>query len=159
MNYWLFKSEPDCFSIEMLAKRPKQTEHWDGVRNFKVRNMLRDDIKKGDLGFFYHSSCKPPGIAGIIEVVKNGYPDITAQDIHSDHFDPRATAEKPLWYMVDVKFVKKFKTLVTLEELKAHSQLQTMTVVQRGNRLSITPVSAKEWQVILDLAAAKTTLT
>lgn len=151
MNYWLFKSEPSCFSIDDLAKRPKQIEHWDGVRNFQVRNMLRDEIKVGDKAFFYHSSCTPPGIAGILEVVKAGYPDFTAWSIESDHYDPRSTPDKPLWYMVDVKFVKKFKNLVTLEEIKHHPTLQHMRITQRGNRLSITPVTEKEWKTILDL--------
>lgn len=152
MNYWLFKSEPDCFSIDDLSRRPKQTSHWDGVRNYQVRNMLRDDIKKGDLVFFYHSSCTPPGIAGIAEVVKNGYPDFTAWDIHSDHFDPASTEEKPRWYMVDVKLVKKFPRLITLDEIKHHPKLQEMLVCRKGSRLSITPVTKSEWQVIEALA-------
>lgn len=149
MHHWLFKSEPSCFGIDDLSRRPKQTEHWDGVRNFQVRNMLRDEIKVGDLAFFYHSSCTPPGIAGIIEVVKAGYPDFTAWDINSEHFDPKSTAEKPLWYMVDVKLVEKFSRLISLEELKANPKLKELLILRKGNRLSITPISATDWKTIL----------
>lgn len=153
MNHlWLFKSEPDCFSIDDLSRRPRQTEHWDGVRNYQVRNMLRDEIKVGDQGFFYHSSCTPPGIAGIIEVVKNAYPDFTAWDLNSEHYDPRSTPENPRWYMVDVKLVKKFPRLVTLDEIKRHSGLKHMQVTRKGLRLSITPVQPEEWNIILKLA-------
>lgn len=150
--HWLFKSEPNCFSIDDLSRRPRQTEHWDGVRNYQVRNLLRDDIKKGDQGFFYHSSCVPPGIAGIVEVVKEGYPDHTAWDIRSDHFDPGSTPENPRWFMVDVKLVQKFPRLITLDELKKHPRLGKMLILRKGNRLSITPVSADEWKIILQLA-------
>lgn len=152
INHWLLKSEPSCFSIDDLAKRPKQTSPWDGVRNYQVRNMLRDDMKKGDLGFFYHSSCTPPGIAGIVEIVKEGYPDHTAWDIHSDHFDPGSTPENPRWYMVDVKLVEKFPRLITLEEIKRHPKLKNMLINRKGNRLSITPVTKEEWKVISKLA-------
>ena len=153
MHYWLFKSEPDCFSIDTLSRRPKQTEHWDGVRNYQARNMLRDEIKKGDLGFFYHSSCTPPGVAGIVEVVRAGYPDFTAWDMQSDHFDPKSTTENPRWYMVDVKLVKKFPRLITLDKIKHHSKLQKMIILRKGNRLSITPVTAEEWKVIVGLGS------
>lgn len=155
MRYWLFKSEPDCFSIDDLMRRRHQTEHWDGVRNYQARNMLRDEIKPGDLGFFYHSSCTPPGIAGIIEVVKEGYPDFTAWDIHSDHFDPKSTPENPRWYMVDLKFIEKFPRLITLDEIKHHSALKNMLITRKGNRLSITPVSQGEWQKIVFLAGRR----
>jgi predicted RNA-binding protein with PUA-like domain len=151
MHYWLFKSEPDCFSIDDLKRRPKQTEHWDGVRNYQARNMLRDEIKKGDLGFFYHSSCTPPGIAGIVEVVRPGYPDLSAWDMQSDHFDPKSTTENPRWYMVDVKLVKKFPRLITLAEIKHHPKLQKMLITRKGNRLSITPVTSEEWNIIAGL--------
>lgn len=151
-KHWLFKSEPLTFSIDTLASRPKQTEHWDGVRNFQARNMLRDDIKAGDLGFFYHSNCTPPGIVGIIEVVKSGYPDYTAWDKKSDHYDPKSSEQKPIWYMVDVKFVKKFSRIITLDELKNHPVLKNMLVARRGNRLSITPITANEWAQVLKLA-------
>lgn len=151
MHYWLFKSEPSCFSIDDLSKRPKQTEHWDGVRNYQVRNMLRNEIKKGDQAFFYHSSCTPPGIAGIMEVVKEGYPDFTAWDLQSEHFDPKSTPENPRWYMVNVKLLKKFPRFIALDEIKKHSQLKEMLILQKGNRLSITPVTKEEWEVILKL--------
>lgn len=155
MRYWLFKSEPDCFSIDDLMRRKNQTEHWDGVRNYQVRNMLRDEIKPGDLGFFYHSSCTPPGVAGIVEVVKEGYPDFTAWDIHSDHFDPKSTPDNPRWYMVDLKFVEKFPHFVTLDEIKRHPELAAMLINRKGNRLSITPVEKHEWKVIKQLGSDK----
>ena len=148
MRYWLFKSEPSCFSIDDLRALPKQTGHWDGVRNYQVRNMLRDEIKVGDLAYFYHSSCTPPGIAGIVEVVKAGYPDHTAFDFQADHYDPASTPENPRWYMVDVKFKSKFPKLITLDELKANPKLKDMLILRKGNRLSITPISAKEWKEI-----------
>lgn len=149
MHYWLLKSEPNCFSIDDLARRPKQIAPWDGVRNYQVRNMLRDKFKLGDLGFFYHSSCSPPGIAGVVKVVREGYPDYTAWDINSDHYDPKSTPDLPRWYMVDVKLVKKFKHFVTLEEIKRHPKLKNMVITRKGNRLSITPVTSDQWQVIL----------
>lgn len=152
MHYWLFKSEPTCFGITDLGKRPKQTTCWDGVRNYQVRNNLRDDIKVGDLAFFYHSSCVPPGIAGVMKVVKEGYPDHTAWDLNSEHFDPKSTPDNPRWYMVDVKLVKVFPRLITLDEIKHHRKLSKMRILQKGNRLSITSVTPEEWKVILDLA-------
>ncbi len=152
MHYWLFKSEPQCFSIDDLRRRPKQREHWDGVRNYQVRNLLRDTIKKGDQVFFYHSSCQPPGIAGIVTVVKEGYPDFTAWDIHSDHFDTKSSAEQPRWFMVDVQFVEKFPQLITLTQLKKHPKLRNMLINRKGNRLSITAVTREEWDVIVSLA-------
>ena len=148
MHYWLFKSEPSCFSIDDLSRRPKQIAAWDGVRNYQVRNLLRDEIKPGDLAFFYHSSCTPPGIAGIVKVVKAGYPDMTAWDIHSDHFDPKSTPENPRWYMVDVQLVKKFSHFITLDEIKRNPKLKNMLILRKGNRLSITPVTAEEWDEI-----------
>lgn len=152
MNYWLFKSEPTCFSIDDLSRRPKQTSPWDGVRNYQVRNMLRDEIKPGDLGLFYHSSCTPPGVAGIVEVVKKGYPDHTAWDIQSEHFDPKSTPDNPRWYMVDVKLVKKFPRFITLDEIKKNLKLKNMLILRKGNRLSITSVTPQEWKAILELA-------
>lgn len=151
MAHWLFKSEPDTFSIDDLMKRPKQTEHWDGVRNFHVRNLLRDQIKVGDTAFFYHSSCTPPGVAGIMKITKAGYPDFTALDPFSNYYDPKSTKENPRWYMVDVTFVKKFPRLITLEEIKSEPALKNMPLVRKGNRLSITPVTEKEWDKIISL--------
>lgn len=151
MNYWLFKSEPDVFGIHHLKARPRQTEHWDGVRNYQARNFLRDDIKKGDLGFFYHSSCAEPGIAGIVEIVRAGYPDHTAWDPKHPHFDPKSSPDNPIWYMVDVRLQRELKRLVTLGELKQQAALRNMRLLARGNRLSIMPVSQREWDHILKL--------
>lgn len=151
MNYWLFKSEPNTFNIDDLRSRPSQTEHWDGVRNYQVRNLLRDEIKVGDLGLFYYSSCNPPGIAGVIEVVRDGYPDFTAWDITSPYYDPKGTPENPRWYMVDVKFKNKFKHFIPLNEIKQTKSLANMLILRRGNRLSITRVTSAQWKVILQL--------
>lgn len=154
MRYWLLKSEPNCFSIDDLSRRPNQTGYWDGVRNYQVRNMLRDDFKVGDLGFFYHSSCNPPGIVGAVKVVKEGYPDFTAWDLQSDHYDPKSTPENPRWYMVDIKLIEKFSRQITLEEIKQHPKLKKMLVARPGSRLSITPVSEEEWGIIQKLTKA-----
>ena len=155
MQYWLFKSEPTTFSIDHLMKRPKQTEHWDGVRNFQARNFLRKQIKKGDQAFFYHSSCNPPGIAGVMEIVRDGYPDFTAWDCESPHYDPKSSPERPLWYMVDVKFVEKFENYLVLDALKANPKLSELIILRRGNRLSITPVTPSEWREICKMGRRK----
>lgn len=152
-QYWLFKSEPETFSIDDLAHRPHQTEHWDGVRNYQVRNMLRDQIKVGDQLFFYHSSCKVPGIVGIAEVVKNGYPDPSALNPESKYYDPTASETNPRWFMVDIKLVKKFNNIYTLDKIKNNPALQHMQVARKGNRLSITPVLDEEWKTIITLAS------
>ena len=154
MNYWLFKSEPDAFSIDDLRAMPGKRDHWDGIRNYQARNTMRDDMRKGDLGFFYHSSCAVPGIVGIVEIVKEAYPDHTALDSSEKYFDPKATAENPRWCMVDVKYKKKFKAIVTLEKLKTLKTLDDMVLLRKGNRLSIMPVARKEWNVIVKLAGA-----
>ncbi|HEX4045340.1 MAG TPA: EVE domain-containing protein [Gammaproteobacteria bacterium] len=151
MHYWLLKSEPACFSIDDLSRRSKQTEHWDGVRNYQARNMLRDDLKKGDQAFFYHSSCPQPGIAGIVEIVKEGYPDHTAWDIQSDHFDPASTPDNPRWFMVDIRLIRKFSRVITLEEIRQQAQLKHMVILRKGNRLSVTPVTIAEWRVVLGM--------
>ena len=153
MNHWLLKSEPDSFSIDDLAARPKQTTAWDGVRNYQARNMLRESMKKGDTAFFYYSSCDVPGIAGIVRVVKEGYPDRTAFDPKDDHFDAQSDPKDPRWFVVDVKLVRKLKRLITLDELRRHArdELSEMRLLQRGNRLSVTPVSKAEWEFILTL--------
>jgi predicted RNA-binding protein with PUA-like domain len=153
MNYWLMKSEPDTFSIDALAAAPKRTTAWDGVRNYQARNMLRDSMKKGDLAFFYHSSCEVPGIAGIVSIAKAGYPDKTALDSKHDHFDPDSTASDPRWYVVDVKFERKFAHVITLDTLKKHAAkaLSEMILLRRGNRLSVMPVTKKEWDFVLSL--------
>ena len=154
MKYWLFKSEPDAFSIDALAAAPRRTSHWDGVRNFQARNMMRDGMKRGDLGFFYHSSCAEPGIVGIVKVVREGYPDHTAFDAGSKYFDADSDPSSPRWFMVDVQLVRRFAQPVTLERLRRHAEgkLKDMLVLRRGNRLSITPVTAQEWKFINTLA-------
>ena len=151
MNYWLMKSEPSEFSIDDLRARPRKTEHWDGVRNYQARNMMRDQMKKGDQVFFYHSNCAEPGIVGIAEVVREGYPDHTAFDPEDAHYDPKSDSDKPRWYMVDVKFVRKLKRTISLSELKDDPALEDMPLVRRGNRLSVMPVSASQWKHILRL--------
>ncbi|OGT18774.1 MAG: EVE domain-containing protein [Gammaproteobacteria bacterium RBG_16_57_12] len=151
MPYWLMKSEPDVFGIDDLAQRPGQTEHWDGVRNYQARNMMRDQMRRGDRVLFYHSSCKTPGIAGIAEVVRAAYPDHTSWDARSPHYDPKSSPEQPRWLMVDVRLVRKFRRTISLEELKQHPGLKGMPLLKRGNRLSVMPVSAQEWELILEL--------
>lgn len=151
MDYWLLKSEPDMFGIHHLKARPKQTEHWDGVRNFQARNFMRDDMRAGDLGFFYHSSCAVPGIMGIVEIVRAGYADHTAFDPENSHYDAKSTREKPVWYMVDVRLEREFKSPITLQELKNHPALQNMKLLARGNRLSVMPVAKREWDYIVKL--------
>jgi predicted RNA-binding protein with PUA-like domain len=153
MNHWLLKSEPDTFSIDTLKAAPKQTSAWDGVRNFQARNMLRDSMKKGDLAFFYHSSCDVPGIAGIVSIVKEGYPDETAFDPKHHHYDPDSKKESPRWFMVDVKLVRKFGRIITLDELRQHAEkrLKDFVLLRRGNRLSVMPVAKKDWDFVLTL--------
>lgn len=151
MNYWLMKSEPEVFGIHHLKARPGRTEPWDGVRNYQARNMLRDKMQGGDQAFFYHSGCAVPGIAGIVEIVKPGYPDATAFDPQDHHYDPKSDAQNPTWYRVDVRYVRTFKRIITLTELKTHKQLHGMALVQRGNRLSIMPVTPRQWEYILAL--------
>ncbi|MEK9785476.1 MAG: EVE domain-containing protein [Gammaproteobacteria bacterium] len=152
MNYWLMKSEPDVFSIDHLRKMPRKTEHWDGIRNYQARNFMRDAMKKGDLAFFYHSNCEEPGIVGIMEIASAAYPDHTAFEPGQKYFDEKSTPENPRWMMVDVKFKKKFKKNVSLASLKEEKRLSNMRLVQRGNRLSILPVTASEWKCILKMA-------
>ena len=145
------KSEPSEFSIDDLKNRPKKTEPWDGVRNYQARNMMRDEMKKGDLVFFYHSNCDIPGIVGIMTVSKEGYPDHTAFDPNDKHFDPKSDPDNPRWFYVDVKYKRKFKRTISLSELRDHKQLKDMRLLQKGNRLSIMPVTKKEWDFILSL--------
>lgn len=155
MNYWLLKSEPETFSIDDLTKLPQQTGPWDGVRNYQARNMLRGDIKKGDQAFFYHSSCKEPAIVGIVKIVREGYPDISAFNKASPYYDPDSDKEKPRWYCVDVQFIKKFKYPVTLKVLRANPHLKQMILLRKGNRLSVMPITAPEWQTIMMMSASK----
>lgn len=151
MNYWLMKSEPGEFSIDDLKNRPGRVEPWDGVRNYQARNMMRDEMKKGDLAFFYHSNCDIPGIVGIMQINSRGYPDPTAFDPQDPHYDPKSDPDNPRWYLVDVKFKRKLKRTITLSELKDKKPLQEMRLLQKGNRLSVMPVTRKEWDYILAL--------
>ncbi|MFP4069213.1 MAG: EVE domain-containing protein [Opitutales bacterium] len=148
MNYWLMKSEPDVFSFEDLKARPARTEPWDGVRNYQARNFMRDEMKVGDLVLFYHSNTKPPGVAGIAEVAGEPYPDPTAFDPESKYYDPKSDPANPRWMLVDIRYKADFKRFVPLDEMKAMPELADMRVLQRGNRLSITPVTRAEFKAI-----------
>lgn len=152
MGHWLFKSEPDTFSIDDLKSRGAKGEPWDGVRNYQARNMLRDEVKKGDQLFFYHSNCEVPGIVGIAEVIKDAFPDPSQFNPESKYYDPKATPESPRWFCPQVKFHSKFKTTVSLEQLKQTPALADMALVRKGNRLSIMPVTAAQWKFILGMA-------
>ncbi len=154
MNYWLMKSEPDVFGIDHLKAMPKKTEHWDGVRNYQARNMMRDEMKKGDQVFFYHSNCDEPGIIGIMEVVKEGYPDHTAFNPEAKYYDPKSDPDNPRWYMVDVKYKRTLKRNITLSELKEVKALEDCPLVRKGNRLSIMPITKKQWDLILKMEEA-----
>ena len=155
IGYWLVKSEPDCFSIDDLSVAKGQTTHWDGVRNYQARNTLRDQMKLGDQVLFYHSNAKPPGIAGVAEVVREGYPDTTAFDPKHEHYDPKSKPASPTWYMVDLKLIARFSRELSLPELRQVSQLAGMTLLQRGSRLSVQPVSPQEFKTVLALAEAE----
>jgi predicted RNA-binding protein with PUA-like domain len=153
MRYWLMKSEPDEFGIDDLAKARGRTSSWFGVRNYQARNFMRQ-MQLGDRAFFYHSSCPQPGIAGIVEVAKLAHPDGTQFDPGSPYYDAKATRDNPRWFNVDVRFVAKTR-LVGLPELRAQRALAGMVILRRGNRLSITPVAAGEWQAVVKLAATR----
>lgn len=148
-HYWLMKVEPDSYSIDDLARDEKT--RWEGVRNYQARNFLRDSIKKGDFVFFYHSNAEPSGIVGIAEVVREGYPDPSAYDPKDVHYDPKSKRDNPTWYVVDIAFVQKFKRLIPLQEMKAIAGLEKMLVLQRGQRLSVQPVTPKEWEIVCKL--------
>lgn len=152
MNYWLLKSEPDTFGFTDLLKSPRKTTRWDGVRNYQARNFLRDKFRPADLAFFYHSSCKTPAIMGTIKIVRAGYPDPTAFDPTSPFYDPKSKTDEPRWFAVDVQAAETFATPITLEELKQHDALRDMLLLRRGNRLSVTPVTAEQWRYIMTLA-------
>jgi predicted RNA-binding protein with PUA-like domain len=153
MNYWLMKTEPDTFGIDDLEGAPRHTTSWEGVRNFQARNMLRDDFKRGDQAFFYHSSCPEPGIAGIVEVVRAGYPDASAWRRGSPYYDAKSPENKPLWYTVDIRLKRRVEPLLSLAALREHADdaLDGMLLLRRGNRLSVTPVTAAHWKFILSL--------
>lgn len=144
------KSEPDTFSIDDLAARAGQTEHWDGVRNYQARNFMRT-MTAGDQAFFYHSSCAEPGIIGIVEIVRAAYPDPSAFDRKSPYYDDKSSPQRPRWDMVDVRLLRRLRRLISLGEIRHSPKLKAMRLVQRGNRLSIMPVTAAEWQVILKM--------
>ena len=148
-RFWLMKSEPSCFSFVDLQSRPDGRDHWDGVRNFQARNFLRDEIKMGDGVLFYHSNIPEPAIVGVALVVRSGYPDFTALDPEGEHFDPRATEEAPIWYMVDVQAVAALRHPLTRDALTAHPLLEKMEVLKRGNRLSVQKVTQQEWLAVL----------
>lgn len=154
MNYWLFKSEPDEFSFDDLLERPIQTESWTGIRNYQVRNFIRDGMKIGDKVLFYHSSTSVLAVVGIAEVVSEPYPDPSQFDEKSDYFDKGSSPDNPRWLAIDVKAVKKLKNVVTLEQIKGEPELQKMRLVQRGNRLSVMPVTKNEFELILELSEA-----
>lgn len=148
MGFWLFKTEPDAFSIDDLAERPQQTEPWDGVRNYQARNFLRDKVQIGDKVFIYHSSCKQVGIAGVAEVVKAGYPDTEQFNPESKYYDPKASTDAPRWYRVDVKFVEKFRAVLPLKTIKSLPEVTEIGLVKKGHRLSIMPVEENEWHAL-----------
>lgn len=150
MAFWLFKTEPGCFSFDDLKNRPDMTEPWDGVRNFQARNFLRDTIQVGDRVLFYHSNIPEPAVVGIAEVVRAGSPDRTACDPNGEHFDPKASLLNPIWYLVDVRYVEPLPRIVTLEQIKNNPLLADMPLVKRS-RLSIQPVSADEWNIIVTM--------
>lgn len=152
MQYWLFKSEPETFSIEHLKARPGRTDHWDGVRNYQARNFIRDDMRRGDKGFFYHSNCSTPGIVGTVCITREAFPDPTALDPESPYFDPKSTPDNPRWFVVDVRHEQTFRRTITLQELKTHPELDGMALLKKGNRLSVMPVSEQHWNFILSLA-------
>lgn len=150
MRFWLMKSEPDVFSIDDLANRPNQIEPWEGVRNYQARNFMREMVQ-GDLAFFYHSNCKETGIVGVMQIAKTAYVDDSSFDQNSPYFDAKSTLENPRWWRVDVQLVKKFSRTITLQELKTKIELCDFQLVQRGNRLSILPVSQTQWDFIQSL--------
>ena len=158
MNHWLMKSEPATFGIDHLANAPQRRAAWDGVRNYQSRNMLRDEFRRGDRAFFYHSSCEVPGIYGTMRVVRGGHPDPTALDPRHRQYDAGSSRTDPRWYQVTVQLLSRFAQPVTLEALREHSRgpLRDLLVLRRGNRLSITPVTADEWNFILRLAESPT---
>jgi predicted RNA-binding protein with PUA-like domain len=151
-KYWLMKTEPDVFSIRDLKNRPGKKEHWDGVRNYQARNHMRDGMSVGDEVLFYHSSAAAIGVAGVAAVIKAAYPDPSALDPKSKYHDPKATPGKNPWVMVDVKFVREFPRLVTLDEMKTAPGLENMLVTKRGMRLSIQPVRPEEFAIVLKMA-------
>jgi predicted RNA-binding protein with PUA-like domain len=149
MQFWLMKSEPETYSIDDLKEF--QTDHWDGIRNYQVRNFFRDQMKIGDKAFFYHSNCKEPGIVGLMEIASEAYPDHTAFDSKEKYLDAKSDPENPRWLMLDVNYIRHTKRNITLSELRDHSSIKEMRLLQKGNRLSVIPMTKKEWEYILGL--------
>ncbi|MCB1197030.1 MAG: EVE domain-containing protein [Deltaproteobacteria bacterium] len=154
-NYWLMKTEPNTFSIQDLEKAPHQTTCWEGVRNYQARNMLRDDVKKGDMVLFYHSNTEPVGVHGTAKVVKPGYPDHFQFEPKSKYYDPKASPERPRWFMVDIKHQQTFQQPVTLQTLRTVDALQDMKLLQKGQRLSVQPVTKTQWDLIVKMGATR----
>jgi len=148
MRYWLMKTEPTVFSFEDLMKRPLSTDHWEGVRNYQARNYMKDEMRKGDKVLFYHSNCEVPGVVGIAVISREAYPDFFSWDRTSRYYDPKSTPEKPRWFMVDVTREKAFRHIVTLKDLKSEPKLKGMKVLQKGQRLSIMPVTKEEFDIV-----------
>ena len=153
MRHWLLKSEPTSFGIDDLARAPRRTTTWDGVRNYQARNMLRDEMQRGDQAFLYHSSCEVPGIVGIVQITKAGYPDPTAFERRHPHYDPDSVRSAPRWFMVDIRLERKFARVITLDELRAHArkELRALVLLRPGNRLSVMPVTTPHWHFICSL--------
>jgi predicted RNA-binding protein with PUA-like domain len=151
MNHWLFKSEPDVFSFDDLRARPQRREPWSGVRNYQARNYMRDAMQPGDLALFYHSSCPQPGVAGLIRIASEPYPDPTQFNPADEYFDPKASPEKPIWQLVDVAWAADLPQPVPLETIRSTPELADMLILRKGNRLSITPVTAAEFLRICQL--------
>jgi predicted RNA-binding protein with PUA-like domain len=153
MKYWLIKSEPTVFSIDDLTKCKNKTTGWDGVRNYQARNFIRDEMKTGDKVIFYHSSTEIPAAVGLCEIVKDAYPDSTAFDPKSDHYDPKSKKDSPSWFMIDIKFVKKFSNEVPMKSIKENKKLGKMKLLQKGNRLSVMPVTKEEFDEIVKMSS------
>jgi predicted RNA-binding protein with PUA-like domain len=151
-SHWLMKSEPDVFSIHDLANAPNRTTPWEGVRNYQARNYMRDQMRPGDGVLFYHSNAQPPAIVGTAHIASSPYPDPTQFDPESEYYDPKSTSDAPRWMMVDVKLDRVFEKEVTREMLASTPGLETMAVLQKGSRLSITPVTPLEWRIVTELA-------
>ena len=156
-QYWLLKTEPDCFSFDDLLSAPKRTTHWSGVRNYQARNFMRDDMQKGDGVLFYHSGAEPAGIVGTAEIVRRGYADFTARDPSDEHFDPKSSETNPIWYMVDVRAGARFENFLDLPGLRHVRELEQMELLRKGSRLSVQPVRADEWATITRTGAPLST--
>ena len=153
-RYWLMKSEPTSFSFDALVRSPSSTNHWDGVRNYQARNYMRE-MRVGDKVFFFHSNCDPPAIVGIAEITREVYPDHTQFDPNDAHYDPRATREKPIWEMVDLRAIKACRLPVSLRVLRETRGLQKMVLLRKGSRLSVQPVSPEEWKIIAKISSKR----